>query len=115
MWSYGAIERSWSTEIASGDDANAKLWILWRHVKSLTFRCFWVDLCKTLANNGQEMKVSTRMKKFNFWVKYAVFIKNENDFFFKILIFATHDLKTIFNQCSKFQNDLINILGDMTS
>ena len=54
------------------------------------------------------------MKKFNFWVKYAVFIKNENDFL-KILIFAKHGLMTIFNKCSKFQNDLINILGDMTS
>ena len=25
MWSYGAIEPSWSIEIASGDHANAKL------------------------------------------------------------------------------------------
>ena len=32
-----------------------------------------------------------------------------------ILIFAAHGLQTIFNKCSKFQNDLINILGDMTS
>ena len=27
MWSYGAVEPSWSIEIASGDNANAKLWI----------------------------------------------------------------------------------------
>ena len=33
MWSYGAIEPSWLTQIASGDNANTKLWILWRHVK----------------------------------------------------------------------------------
>ena len=32
-----------------------------------------------------------------------------------LLIIATHCLMTIFNKCSKFQNDLINILGDMTS
>ena len=32
----------------------------------------------------------------------------------KILSFATHGLMTIFNKCSKFQNDPINILGDMT-
>ena len=25
-------------------------------------------------------QISTRMKKFHFWVKYAVFIKNENEF-----------------------------------
>ena len=29
----------------------------------------------------QEIKISIRMTKFHFWVKYAVFIKNENDFF----------------------------------
>ena len=56
------------------------------------------------------------MKKFHFWVKYAVFINNENEFF-KILIIAihVHGLMTIFNKCFKFQNDLVNILGDMTS
>ena len=35
--------------------------------------------------------------------------------FWKIAIFGTHGLKTILNKGSKFQNDLINILGDMTS
>ena len=34
--------------------------------------------------------------------------------FWKILIFATHGLMTILNKCA-FQNDLVNILGDMTS
>ena len=29
-------------------------------------------------------------------------------------ILATHGLISIFNKCSKIQNDLINILGDMT-
>ena len=29
---------------------------------------------------GQEIKISTRMKKFHFWVKNVVFIKNENEF-----------------------------------
>ena len=28
----------------------------------------------------QEIKISTRIKKFHFGVKYAVFIKNENEF-----------------------------------
>ena len=35
--------------------------------------------------------------------------ENENEF-----LKNSDDLKTIFNKCSKFQNDLINILGDMT-
>ena len=38
----------------------------------------------------------------------TIFLKN-SDFF------CTHGLMTILNKCSKFQNDLINILGDMTS
>ena len=46
------------------------------------FLCFWVELCKTLEKDGQEIKISTREKKFHFWVQYAVFIKNENIFFF---------------------------------
>ena len=32
MWSHGAIEPGWSIEIASGYNANARLWILWRLV-----------------------------------------------------------------------------------
>ena len=35
--------------------------------------------------------------------------------FGKILIFATHGRLTIFDKRSKFQNDPINTLGDMTS
>ena len=53
------------------------------------------------------------MKKFHFWVKNAVFIKNENEFL-KNSVFGTLGLLTIFNNFFKFQNDLINILGDMT-
>ena len=30
--------------------------------------------------DGQEIKISTFMKKFHFWEKYAVFIKNKNEF-----------------------------------
>ena len=45
------------------------------------FLCFWVELYKTLENDGQEIKISSRMKKCHFWVKkYAVLIKNENEF-----------------------------------
>ena len=47
-------------------------------LKYLIFLCFIVELFKTLEKDGQEIKMSTRMKKFHFGVKYAVFIKNEN-------------------------------------
>ena len=40
------------------------------------------------------------MKKFYFWVKHNVFIKNEN-LILKILIFATYGLMTILNKFSK--------------
>ena len=49
-------------------------------IKCLIFLCFWVELCKSPENDGPEIKISTRMKKFNFWVKFTVFIKNENEF-----------------------------------
>ena len=49
-----------------------------------------------------------------FGVKYVVFIENEINFW-KILSFAIHGLMTISNKWSKFQNDLINIQGDMAS
>ena len=39
-----------------------------------------MELCKTLEKDGQEIKISTHMEKFNFWVKNAVLIKNENEF-----------------------------------
>ena len=67
----------------------------------LKYLSFWVELCKTLERDGQEIKISTCMKKFHFWVKYTVFIKNENEVL-KNLIFATHGLMTIFNTWSKF-------------
>ena len=38
------------------------------------FQSFWVELCKTLERDGQEIKISTRMKKFHFWVKYTLLI-----------------------------------------
>ena len=57
----------------------------------------------------QEIKISTHMEKFHIWVKNAVFIKNENEFL------KNYDFWYMFNKCSKFQNDLINILEDITS
>ena len=39
-----------------------------------------MELCQTLQKDGQEIKILTHMKKFYFGVKYAVFIKNENEF-----------------------------------
>ena len=53
-------------------------------LKCLIFRCFWVELCKNLENDGKEIKISTHINKLHFWVKYAVFVKNENEFSTKI-------------------------------
>ena len=33
------------------------------------FSVFWVELCKSLEKGGQEIKMSTHIKKFYFWVK----------------------------------------------
>ena len=41
---------------------------------------FLIRICKTLEKDGQEIKLLTCMKKFHFWVKYAVFIKNDIEF-----------------------------------
>ena len=41
---------------------------------------FLIQLCKTLEKDGQVIKMSNRIKKSHLWVKYAVFIKNENEF-----------------------------------
>ena len=49
-------------------------------LKCLIFLCFGVELCNTLEKDEQEIIISTLMKKFYFWVKYSVFIKNENEF-----------------------------------
>ena len=91
-----AIKPSSLIAIASECNAYEKLWFLWRHVKikkcksciinhkprlkCLIFLCFWVELCKTLGKDEQEIKISSHMKKFHFWVKNAVFIKNKNEF-----------------------------------
>ena len=80
--------------IASQGNANEKVWFLWRHVKiqncksciinhkprlkCLIFLCFESNYAKLL--DEQEIKISTHMKKFYFWVKTAVFIKNKNEF-----------------------------------
>ena len=52
------------------------------------------------------------MKKIHFWENVLFY---HQQMIFLILIFATRGLMTIFNKCSKFQKDLINILGDMQS
>ena len=84
------------TKIASEDNPNEKLWISWRHVKIKKCKScninripltkmphfsefLWCELCKTLERDGQEIKISTCMKKFHCCVKYTVFIKNENE------------------------------------
>ena len=116
MWSYGTIEPSSSTEIASEDNAyensefcedmskwknpNRVIFIIYLRLICLIFQSFLLELYKTLESDWQEIKISTRIKKFHFGVKYAVFI--EKKIVWKILIFATHGLMTIFNNCSKF-------------
>ena len=60
------------------------------------------------------IRVVPELTPFLFLVKNSVFIIIEKEFL-KNSDFGTHDLMTIFNKCSKFQNDLINILGDITS
>ena len=65
-------------------NANRVTLIIYLWLKCLIFRSFLVELCKTLGRDGQEIKISTRMGKFYFWVKYTVFIKNENEFLKKI-------------------------------
>ena len=44
------------------------------------FSEFLVELCKTLESDGQETKILPCIKKFDFWVKYADLIENENEF-----------------------------------
>ena len=99
-------------DMSKSKNANRVTFIIYLWLKCLIFHSFWVELCKTIEMEGQEIKISTRMKKNNFWVKYTVFIIKEN---WQILGFPTHGLITIFNRWSKFQNDLIHILWDMTS
>ena len=53
------------------------------------FSVFWVELCKTLGKDGQEIKISTHLKKFHFGVENTVFIKNneflkKSDFWYMI-------------------------------
>ena len=69
-------------------------------LKCLIFLCFWIELCKTLEHDEQEIKISTRVKKFHFLGKIAVLSKTKM-IFWKILIFATHGIMTIFNNSNK--------------
>ena len=55
------------------------------------FSGFLIELCKTLESDGQEIKISTRIQKFHFWVNFDVLSKTKT-IIFKILIFATHNL-----------------------
>ena len=43
LWSYGAIKQSSLIEIASGDNTNEKLWILWRHVKIKKYKSYNIN------------------------------------------------------------------------
>ena len=48
--------------------------------KKYYFSVFLSGIMQNSWKGGQEINLSTRMKKFHFWVKYAVFSKNENEF-----------------------------------
>ena len=58
-----------------------------KYFQNVLFISVLIELCKTIAIDGQEIKISTRMKKFHFWVKYAVLSKTKINFW-KILIFV---------------------------
>ena len=69
-------------------NANRVTFIIYLWLKCLIFPSFWLELCKTLESDGQEIKISTR--------HFCCFYR-------KILIFATHGLMTILNKWSKCQ------------
>ena len=68
-----------NSEFCNKKNANHVTFIIYLWLKCLTFQSFWVELCKTIERDEQEIKISTPMKKFHFWVKYVVSIKNENE------------------------------------
>ena len=79
------------------------------------FSEFLVELCKTLERMGKrDQNIDSYEEFFFFFVKYTVFIKNKNEVLTNSDFCYTWS-NDIFNECSKFQNYLINILGDMTS
>ena len=101
-------------DVSKAHNANGVTSIIYLWLKCLIFRSIWVKLFKILERNGQEIKISTRMKKFHFCVKYTVLSKTKMKFE-KYWYFVTHGLMTLFNKYSNFQNDLINIRSDMTA
>ena len=94
VWSYGEIKPSSSIrlfqrialmknsefweDMSKSKTANRVTLMIYLWLKRLIFLSFWIKLCKTLDSDGQEIKISTRIKKFHFGVKYAVFMVNEN-------------------------------------
>ena len=60
MWSYEAIKPSSLIEIASDDNHNEKLWILWRHVK--------IKKCKSCNINHIPLTKTSHFSEFLSWI-----------------------------------------------
>ena len=96
-WNYFRRKPLWKIQnfvktSQSQKNANRVTLIIYIWLKCLIFRVFELNFAN--QRDGQEIKISTRMNKFHFWVKYTVLTKTKTKFC-KILIFATHDLHDI--------------------
>ena len=63
------------------EDMSKSIMQIMKHYILLTKTSYFSEFltfCKTLESDGQEIKISTRIRNCIFWVKYAVFIENEN-------------------------------------
>ena len=72
-------------DMSKSKHANRVSFIIYLDLNVLFFLCFFlIELCKTLENDGQEIKISTRMKNISFLCKMCSFNKkNENEFLTK--------------------------------
>ena len=50
-------------EMAKSKNANCETLIIYHWFKRLIYLGFWLELCKTLESDGQDLKISTRIKK----------------------------------------------------
>ena len=82
-------------------------------LKFLILLYIGVERFKIVNSDAPEIKKIDSYKEF--WCKMLFFNQKTKINILKNQIFATHGLLTIFNKCSKFQNDPINSLGYVTS
>ena len=66
-------------DMSKSKNVNCVTLIIYLWLKWLVFSQFLTWIMQNTRKDGQEIKISTRMKKFHFWVKYAVFIKNDHE------------------------------------